>query len=436
MLKRRAAGFTMVELMIVVTIVAILGAIAMPTMRSVVENSRIRAAGESIQSGLAQARAEAVRLNTQVEFVLQATDWQIRRVDTGAVLQQASGKELNNSLTFTATPDGADRITDDRTVLSAPPMAARAAFPRSPSPAPVDDDDATRHLPKFVPGPAPVVSTPPSHAPVRPRVVESVPLDAPAEPAPRTQRLTWGDQVLVRVAVLTIFVALMGLLGAWKLQRDLLTSTAEARATVIVNWLAAEAAAPPSNAMNDAVQGGQFMRRLRPLTQIAGQPSVIVAAHPVKNASEDNLVPYGSGAILNELDGNLTLWKKPDSGIVSLHWQGKLRGLEFEPAPFRFEVTGCPEILDAKGREVHLPTMRPASEESAENREQQETDGKRALLLEMISNPGASQADYATALGCSKSSINRRLQSFARERLAEQFLDKWKITERGRKCVE
>ncbi|MFO1125105.1 MAG: AAA family ATPase [Methylocystis sp.] len=188
--------------------------------------------------------------------------------------------------------------------------------------------------------------------------------------------------------------------------------------------------------INDAVQGGQFMRRLRPLTQIAGQPSVIVAAHPVKNASEDNLVPYGSGAILNELDGNLTLWKKPDSGIVSLHWQGKLRGLEFEPAPFRFEVTGCPEILDAKGREVHLPTMRPASEESAENREQQETDGKRALLLEMISNPGASQADYATALGCSKSSINRRLQSFARERLAEQFLDKWKITERGRKCVE
>jgi len=110
-LKRRAAGFTMVELMIVVTIVAILGAIAMPTMRSVVENSRIRAAGESIQSGLAQARAEAVRLNTQVEFVLQATDWQIRRVDSGVVLQQASGKELNNSLTFTATPDGADRIT-------------------------------------------------------------------------------------------------------------------------------------------------------------------------------------------------------------------------------------------------------------------------------------------------------------------------------------
>jgi len=32
-----------------------------------------------------------------------------------------------------------------------------------------------------------------------------------------------------------------------------------------------------------------------------------VSAHPIKNASENALVPYGSGAILNEVDGNLTL---------------------------------------------------------------------------------------------------------------------------------
>ena len=36
--------------------------------------------------------------------------------------------------------------------------------------------------------------------------------------------------------------------------------------------------------INDAVEGGEFMRRLRPLTRINGLPSVIVAAHPVKNA--------------------------------------------------------------------------------------------------------------------------------------------------------
>jgi uncharacterized membrane protein len=187
--------------------------------------------------------------------------------------------------------------------------------------------------------------------------------------------------------------------------------------------------------INDAVQGGQFMRRLRPLTQIAGLPSVLVAAHPVKNASEEALVPYGSGAILNEVDGNLTLWKKPETGIVLLHWQGKLRGLEFEPVPFRFEVMGCPDILDAKGREVQLPTLRPASEQAAEDRQQAELDGDYSLLRAMLANPGAPQSEYAAAIGCSKSSINRRLQRLAREKLVQQFLEKWSLTGKGKKCL-
>jgi hypothetical protein len=37
---------------------------------------------------------------------------------------------------------------------------------------------------------------------------------------------------------------------------------------------------------NDATQGGEFMRRLRPLTKIGGLPTVVVAAHPIKNAPE------------------------------------------------------------------------------------------------------------------------------------------------------
>jgi hypothetical protein len=188
--------------------------------------------------------------------------------------------------------------------------------------------------------------------------------------------------------------------------------------------------------INDAVQGGEFMRRLRPITQIAGQPSVIVAAHPVKNASEDNLVPYGSGAILNEIDGNLTLWKKPETGIVSLHWQGKLRGLEFEPAHFRFEITGCPEILDAKGREVRLPTMRPATEQSADDCERQEVDTDKALLRAMIDSPGAAIREYAGMTKLSRSAVSRKLQRLARGKLVDQVLGQWTITEKGRKAVQ
>ena len=43
-----------------------------------------------------------------------------------------------------------------------------------------------------------------------------------------------------------------------------------------------------------------------------GEPCVIVACHPVKNASDDNLIPRGGGAFLNEVDGNLTAtrWRR------------------------------------------------------------------------------------------------------------------------------
>jgi AAA domain len=187
--------------------------------------------------------------------------------------------------------------------------------------------------------------------------------------------------------------------------------------------------------INDAVQGGEFIRRLRPLTQIPGLPTVIVAAHPVKNAGADALVPYGSGAILNEIDGNLTLWKKPDTGIVSLHWQGKLRGLEFQPVPFRFEITGSPDILDAKGRQVHLPTLRPSSEQASEDRDRAEVDTGRALLRAMITNHNATQRDLAIAVGCSGSSINRNLKALRADKLVEQILDKWIVTPRGKKAI-
>jgi hypothetical protein len=189
--------------------------------------------------------------------------------------------------------------------------------------------------------------------------------------------------------------------------------------------------------VNNAAQGGNFMRRLRPLTQIAGQPSVIVAAHPVKNAAEDNLVPYGSGAILNEVDGNLTLWKKPDSGLVSLHWQGKLRGLEFEPTPFRFEINGCPEILDAKGREVFLPTLRPASGEVADDREQAEVDTDRKLLQAMLDEPKGTLATWAITIGLKgKSGVGFKLNKLAKEKLVEKILGRWRVTAKGQKALE
>jgi hypothetical protein len=61
--------------------------------------------------------------------------------------------------------------------------------------------------------------------------------------------------------------------------------------------------------INDNVAAGNFMRRLRALTTILGHPAVVVPAHPIKGATQVSLSPYGGGAIVNEVDGNLTLWR-------------------------------------------------------------------------------------------------------------------------------
>jgi hypothetical protein len=186
---------------------------------------------------------------------------------------------------------------------------------------------------------------------------------------------------------------------------------------------------------NDSVQGGQFMRRLRPLTQLPGKPAVLVAAHPVKNAGKDQLVPYGSGAILNEVDGNLTLWRTPETSHVMLHWQGKLRGLEFEPVPYHFMKTSCPQVTDSYDREIELPLLMPSTAEAVEDREAEDTNLDRMLLKTIRDNPTGTQRDWAKAIGKSLGALNRRLQRLKEAKLLEGLLGKWTITPKGQQAI-
>lgn len=107
------SGFTIAELMLALAVSAILVAIAVPSMRSFIENARIRATAESIQYGLSLARNEAVRRNERIEFVALDTGWEVRVPGSATPLQEASGREGRSGLTLTFTPDDADRITFD-----------------------------------------------------------------------------------------------------------------------------------------------------------------------------------------------------------------------------------------------------------------------------------------------------------------------------------
>jgi DNA-binding MarR family transcriptional regulator len=92
-------------------------------------------------------------------------------------------------------------------------------------------------------------------------------------------------------------------------------------------------------------------------------------------------------------------------------------------------------VIDAKGRRVQLPVMRPAQEEDAEKRQQNDTDADRKLLKAVIDNPSATIRDYATATGLSRSAIDRRLKRLEKERLVEHVLDQWMITPKGQKAA-
>jgi type IV fimbrial biogenesis protein FimT len=74
MLTARPRGFTLIELMFGIALLALLLALGMPTFTTMLNNARLRGAGESILAGLQAARTEALRRNLTVEFMLTAND--------------------------------------------------------------------------------------------------------------------------------------------------------------------------------------------------------------------------------------------------------------------------------------------------------------------------------------------------------------------------
>jgi hypothetical protein len=177
------------------------------------------------------------------------------------------------------------------------------------------------------------------------------------------------------------------------------------------------------------------MRRLRPMTQLPGSPSVVVAAHPVKNAAPDNLIPYGGGVIPNEVDGNLTL-RRADGGVTELYWQGKIRGVDFEPAMFRFDLLTSPEVKDVKDREVQLPVLRPVSAADAAEREKVAVNKDLALLKAIAADPSGTMEAWATESGIHASSVKRALPKLEVKRMVASALGRYSLTTAGAKAIE
>lgn len=116
MVLRRQRGFSIIEAMVVVTVIAVLMILAVPMGVEWLANSRIRSAGESMLAGLQLARAEAVKRNAPVEFVVDAaagSGWVVRVALSGEEIQARAAGEGTADVTVAVTPAGATRISFD-----------------------------------------------------------------------------------------------------------------------------------------------------------------------------------------------------------------------------------------------------------------------------------------------------------------------------------
>jgi type IV fimbrial biogenesis protein FimT len=93
--RSRHAGFTLIELMVVVAVIAISVALVGPSFSQAIANYQVRSAAESILNGLSYARGEAVRRNSAVSFALVAggSGWTVSQVTPNTVLQTRSNND-------------------------------------------------------------------------------------------------------------------------------------------------------------------------------------------------------------------------------------------------------------------------------------------------------------------------------------------------------
>lgn len=94
--RRAQRGFTTTELMVVVAIVAILTAIAVPNMRTMIQTQRVRTAAFDLTAGLTLARSEAIKRNSSVTMTPGASGW----VD-GWTLTDSGGNMVGKQDKFT-----------------------------------------------------------------------------------------------------------------------------------------------------------------------------------------------------------------------------------------------------------------------------------------------------------------------------------------------
>lgn len=192
---------------------------------------------------------------------------------------------------------------------------------------------------------------------------------------------------------------------------------------------------------NSNAQALDFARLTRKIAAFGSKPAVIMPAHPVKNATKGNLTPKGGSSLMNEVDGNLTLWN--ESGMLTLHWQGKYRGAEFEPLKLELERYECDRLRDSKGRLMPTILAKPLLETRAIEIATENLSREDRVLLSIARDPALSARERCVqcsmTLNTGKAAtgaLTRVLDKLRDQKLIRRFRTNWELTKDGEKAVE
>ena len=124
-MRRYANGFTMVELMITLVVVAILAGLALPAFDGAFERSRASTEVNDLAKALSYGRLEAINRSQPVEVVPTDPDEALREID-GALQRIQTGCYGRCESTGASIPEARLRARPwCRTAIDAPPARAK-----------------------------------------------------------------------------------------------------------------------------------------------------------------------------------------------------------------------------------------------------------------------------------------------------------------------
>ncbi len=185
---------------------------------------------------------------------------------------------------------------------------------------------------------------------------------------------------------------------------------------------------------NDNAQALNFARMVRSLTALESKPCVVMPAHPIKNATRSNLTPKGGSSLLNEVDGNLTIWN--DDNLLTMHWQGKHRGPDFEALQMELEKHETARVHDRHGRLMPTIIAKPVMQLRAMELAGKTVDVETRILQSIDGHPALPLRERAAQMGLSKSALERALQRMVSRKWLRRKGRKFALTDQGQEALE